>query len=277
MKILIIGGKGMAGHMMVQYFRSLKSYNVFYTSRDRTDELGLFMDITDRQMVQKLVMAVSPRVIINCAGILNRAAENNPYEAYEVNGLFPHYLNSLCEQSGIKLIHISTDCVFSGNRGNYKEEDLPEGLSVYARSKALGEIKGTSQLTIRTSIIGPELKSDGIGLLLWFMQQQGEIKGYHKVLWNGVTTLELAKFIKYAIDNQISGLVHLTAPSIISKYQLLCLFRDILGKADVQILNDYHIHLDRTLMNTRLDIDYKVPSYSLMLKQLQKWMISYEK
>ncbi|MCG3055850.1 sugar nucleotide-binding protein, partial [Escherichia coli] len=134
-----------------------------------------------------------------------------------------------------KLIHISTDCVFLGDKGNYTESDAPDGTSIYAQSKQLGEIISDKHLTVRTSIIGPELKTDGIGLFLWFMKQTGKIKGYKRALWNRVTTIELAKAIEVFIQQDVTGLYHLATEPKISKFDLLQLMKEVFQKDDVTI------------------------------------------
>lgn len=273
-KLLIFGGQGMLGHLLVRYFGECSSYHVQYTTRDKQDPKGLYVDARDSVLVDKVIEAVAPNVIVNCLGILNQFAEANPQEAYWVNGLLPHRIREAVERVGGKLIHISTDCVFSGNRGDYKENDQPEGTTIYARSKALGEVTGGQHLTIRTSIIGPEIRTQGIGLLQWFLQQQGIVKGYTHVMWNGVTTLELAKAIHHAIEHPFSGLLQLTAPQKISKYELLHLFQHAFDKRDVSIISDEEIRLDRTLINTRDDFTFEVSAYPIMLKQLADWMRS---
>ncbi|KRF18694.1 dTDP-4-dehydrorhamnose reductase family protein [Paenibacillus sp. Soil787] len=271
-KLLIFGGQGMLGHLLVRYFGEYSSYHVQYTTRDKQDTKGLYVDASDPILVDKVIEAVAPDVIVNCVGILNQFAEANPQEAYWVNGLLPHRIREAIEREGGKLIHISTDCVFSGNRGDYKENDQPEGTTVYARSKALGEVTGGPHLTIRTSIIGPEIRKQGIGLLQWFLQQQGIVKGYNRVMWNGVTTLELAKAIHHAIEHPVFGLLQLTAPQKISKYELLHLFQQAFDKRDVTIISDEEIRLDRTLINSRDDFTFEVSTYPTMLKQLADWM-----
>jgi dTDP-4-dehydrorhamnose reductase len=192
--------------------------------------------------------------------------------AFQVNSLLPHQLAKLIERQKGKLIHISTDCVFSGKKGDYTENDIPDGTSVYAQSKRLGEIISDNHLTIRTSIIGPELKEDGIGLFLWFMKQVGEIKGYKKVLWNGVTTLELAKATEAMIMSNVTGLYHLGSEEKISKYSLLKLIQQTFEKTDVEIIPDDAFRLDRTIKNTRTDFLYPIPSYEQMLVDLRDWM-----
>jgi dTDP-4-dehydrorhamnose reductase len=271
MKILIIGGQGMAGHMMTQYFMDKTQYEVIYTSRDTNDKKSLYLDVTNFKRVEETIEIIKPDIIINCVGILNDHATNNPLLAFQVNSLLPHQLAKLVVRHNGKLIHISTDCVFSGLKGDYTENDLPDGTSVYAQSKQLGEIISDKHLTIRTSIIGPELKKDGIGLFLWFMKQTGKIKGYQNVLWNGVTTLELAKATEEMIKQQITGLYQLGSSQKISKYSLLKLIKEVFGKNDVEIIQDHAIVLDRSIKNTRNDFQYVIPDYKQMLIALKEW------
>lgn len=272
MKILILGGQGMAGHMIAAYFLKKPQYHVFYTSRDPNDPNGIYLDVTHSKSLEELIDTLKPDITINCVGILNEHASHNPTLAFQVNSLLPHQLVKLTERYQGKLIQISTDCVFSGEKGDYTEEDPPDGTSIYAQSKQGGEIISDRHLTIRTSIIGPELKENGIGLFLWFTKQTGKIKGYEKVLWNGVTTLELAKAIEEMIKNDITGLYHLNADKKISKYALLKLIQEIYEKKDVEIIPDATIKLDRTIKNTRTDFKYPVPSYQEMLLELRDWM-----
>lgn len=272
MKVLILGGKGMAGHVITAYFQKKPQYKVFYTSRDPEDKGSIYLDITSPTKLEEIIESIKPDIIINCIGILNDHATNNPKLAFQVNSLLPHVLVKLAERNNGKLIHISTDCVFSGAKGNYTEGDIPDGTSFYAQSKQLGEIISDKHLTIRTSIIGPELKADGIGLFQWFMKQRDQIIGYEKVLWNGVTTLELAKAIEALIENNVTGLYHLGSENKVSKYNLLKLIKRTFNKTDVEILPDSNIVLDRTIKNTRNDFNYQIPTYEYMLKDLKSWM-----
>ncbi len=272
MKVLILGGKGMAGHIMVEYFQQNPKYEVFYTSRDSNEENSIYLDVTESKYVEEIIETLKPDITINCIGILNEQASNNPIMALQVNSILPHQLAKLTERYGGKLIHISTDCVFSGKKGSYTEDDIPDGTSLYAQSKRWGEIISDKHLTIRTSIIGPELKEDGIGLFLWFMKQVGEIKGYEKVLWNGVTTLELAKATEEMIKHHVTGLYQLGSENKISKYSLLKLIQEVFEKNDVEIIPDSANILDRTIKSTRNDFQYLVPSYKEMLEELHDWM-----
>lgn len=265
----------MAGHLLVDYFKEITPHSVFYTTRDGRDSHGLIVDAREAADVEAAVRLVRPQIIINAVGVLNQFAEQDPVAAYEVNGILPHRLATLADKYGARLVHISTDCVFLGDRGAYSETDLPDGVSSYARTKALGEVKEKGHLTIRTSIIGPEIREGGIGLLEWFLAQKGDISGYRKVFWNGVTTLELAKQIEKVMDTHLSGLIHLAHPQIVSKYELLQVFRETWQKDDVTILPTDDVALDRTLVSTREDVDLPLPDYKAMLQELAIWMKSH--
>lgn len=270
MKMLVIGGKGMAGHMMVEYFKNKPSIELYYTTRNEPNSIAL--DVKDFSNVQSVIEQLKPDIIINCVGLLNEHAANHKVDAIKINSLLPHLLAEAADKYGGKVFHISSDCVFLGEKGQYTENEEPNGTSIYAKTKSLGEINLPNHLTIRTSIIGPELKENGIGLFHWFMKQRGQIKGYKKVLWNGVTTLELAKVIDSAITQNLSGLYHLTAPTPISKHDLLLLIQRIFQKDDVNIIPDEEQQIDRTLKNTRTDFSYYVPEYPVMIEKLYQWM-----
>lgn len=272
MKILILGGAGMAGHVLVRYFREQGKHQVFYTSRNSSDAESLILDVTDPVAVDHAIQLVHPQVIINAVGVLNQFAEQDKITAYHVNGFLPHRLRHLADKIGARLIHISTDCVFSGERGHYREDDPPDGTSMYAVTKMLGEVHDEGHLTIRTSIIGPEIRGHGIGLFHWFMSQEGKVSGYRRVLWNGVTTLQLAKAIDQFMAQPISGLIHLAHPEIVSKYDMLQLFKEIWGKTNVEIEPKDGPSLDRTLVNTRTDAAVPLSSFRHMLEELADWM-----
>lgn len=272
MKLLILGGNGMAGHMLAAYFRRQGKHHVFHTTRDKSDLGGLYIDADDIAGVEKLVEIVSPHCIINALGVLNQFAERDKIAAYHVNGFLPHRLRKAADAVHARLIHISSDCVFEGTRGGYTEEDIPDGTSVYAITKSLGEVHDRGHLTIRTSIIGPEIRSGGIGLMEWFLAQKGLVSGYRRVMWNGVTTLELAKAVDSLLDSEISGLIHLAHPWPVSKYELLQHMQTAFQKEDVEIIPDEEHVQDRTLINTREDVKVELPSYPQMLAELADWM-----
>lgn len=275
MKLLIIGGRGMAGHIVKQYFSTQPHVEVWDTARTalQGDPHSLALDIRDTRRVQELLDNIKPDVVINAVGLLNEEARLHQAEAIEVNSLFPHLLAQWAELYFFRLIHISTDCVFSGLQGNYTESDSADGATIYAKTKSLGEVTGPNILTIRTSIIGPELKQNGIGLFHWFMQQKGEIPGYGRVFWNGVTTLELAKAIHWCLRHPaIHGLVHLAGQPKLSKYELLQMLQAQFAKDDVTICRNDHYVSDKSLLSTRTDFTYAVSDYPRMIAELHAWM-----
>jgi dTDP-4-dehydrorhamnose reductase len=268
-KILIVGSKGMAGHMLRQLLIESSAFNVIDISRDCESFKSTYtFDLKDLNQLESALDIEKPDLVVNCVGVLNQAAESNPERSIFINSFIPHFLSGRCK----RLIHISTDCVFNGRKGDYSESDPKDGFGIYAESKSLGEVTYGPHLTIRTSIIGPELKSNGTGLLHWFLNQRAQIKGYSNALWSGVTTLQLAKFIEDLIDKpEITGLIHYTNTAKISKLNLLKLVALAFSKKiDIISYDDYHV--DKSLINTRSDIDFKIPDYNDMLMELSEYM-----
>jgi dTDP-4-dehydrorhamnose reductase len=180
----------------------------------------------------------------------------------------PHRLTRLADKINAKLIHISTDCVFSGDKKEpYIETDEKDGRGIYAKTKGLGEVINDKHLTLRTSVVGPELKSDGEELFHWFMKQAESVSGFTKVIWSGVTTIELAKAVKWSIDHHITGLYHVSNNSSISKYDLLQLFQKY-TKKDIDIKPFDGRDVDKSFVDTRLLMDYKIPSYEQMVSDM---------
>lgn len=275
-KILLFGSTGMAGHIMYYYLKNTQKYNITdVVFRTKLTEDSIVMNVANAEAVIEVVNTVHPNLIINCIGVLVKGSKEHPDNAILVNAYFPNLLKKLADEIGAKLIHISTDCVFSGKKGGYTEEDFRDADDIYGRSKALGEIVNEKDLTVRTSIIGPELKKNGEGLFHWFMQQSGEINGYTKAIWGGVTTLELAKAIDFAIEKNTCGLVQLSNGVGISKYDLLCLFKDIWRKKDVKILPYDAYSVDKSIARSQRFI-YSVPEYKEMLIEQREWMIQHK-
>ncbi len=275
-KILLFGATGMAGHIAYYYLQATGKYEITnVVFRNKLTEDSIIVDVTDKNAVAQLIKNQNPDIIINCIGILIKGSKDHPDNAILINAYFPHLLKKLADEVGSKLIHISTDCVFSGKKGSYTETDFRDADDVYGRSKALGEVINDKDLTIRTSIIGPELKKGGEGLFNWFMNQSGIINGYTEAYWGGVTTLELAKAIDIAIDRNIKGLVHLTNGDRISKFNLLQLFNSI-WKKEVTV-NPYNgKSVDKSLLKSDT-FNYDVPSYEQMLLEQYNWMNKHKK
>ena len=273
-KILILGSAGMLGHMVYHYLISKGKYEIADASfPEKVNKRSTLLDVTDKKIVEEFINIEKPDFVINCIGILIRGSKEEPSNAIYLNSYFPHQLAKILRKTGGKLIHISTDCVFSGKDGNYRVDSFKDADDVYGRSKALGEIDDSDHLTIRTSIVGPELKANGEGLFHWFLSQRGEITGFTNVYWGGVTTLELAKAIDYCITNvEISGVIHLTNGEKISKFNLLELFKLKWSTNNVTIkegLSKKSVDKSLAVSNS---FAYEVPSYEEMINEQFIWM-----
>ena len=271
-KIMILGASGMAGHTIADYLRSTEKYEELCLI-DKNEEYitpTYIIDVEkDLEELKDIIDTIKPDIIINCIGLLVKACESHQHKGVWINSLFPHFLSKFDS----KIIHLSTDCVFSGKRGLYEDTDRKDGKGWYALTKAIGEIINNKDLTIRMSIIGRELKDNGTGLFEWFMRQKGTIKGYDRAYWTGVTTLELAKAIDKLIDSNITGLYQLAFPHVISKYELIKLIAKIWNKTDITIERDIVNFHDKSLINSKHRIpNYKMPeSYEKMLEEYYEW------
>lgn len=277
-KILIVGIKGMAGHIIFRSFESDERYKVYGIARNTEASDSIFnLDISNTDVLKRIIDEYKFDIIVNCIGILNKDAEDNPDKAIWFNSYFPHYLEKLTKNTFTKVIHISTDCVFSGKKGNYTEKDYKDGIGFYAQSKALGEIINDKDTTIRTSIIGPEINKNGIGLFHWFMSQPItlELKGYSQAFWSGITTIELAKVIKWVIEDNVSGLKQIAPNNKINKYDLLNLFNEIFRDNKIHIVEDSHYKVDKSLVSINTDFIYNVPDYREMLNEMKQWIVSH--
>ena len=272
MKVLILGSNGMLGHVVNIYLTD-KGHQVFATSRDKNNKY-YFDAAKDINGIKEIISKVKPKIIINCIGILNNQAEENHDLAVLVNSYLPQYLAKISNDYGFKLIHISTDCVFEGTKGGYQENSLRDATSFYGRSKALGEVEDDKNLTLRTSIIGPDSNLNGIGLFQWFIGQSGTVKGYSKAIWTGVTSIELAKQILVAIENNLIGLQHVVNNQKISKYDLLNLINKEF-KLGIKLEENPNYICDKSLIRTDASFDFKIPSYAVMIKEMKEWIKKY--
>jgi dTDP-4-dehydrorhamnose reductase len=271
-KILILGSTGMLGHIVYEYFHQRDKYELFdLVYRNKLRDESIVCDITNTSEIKEIIRSIQPDYIVNCIGILIKGSTSNPANAIFINSYFPHLLVQIADEIHATVIHISTDCVFSGNKGSYSETDFRDTDDTYGRSKALGEIFSDRHLTLRTSIIGPEIKTDGEGLFHWFMIQSGEINGFTNAFWGGVTTVQLAKNIEQSIQHNYKGLMHVTNGVRISKFDLVSLFKGIWKIDSVSILPYSGKSVDKSLISTK-GIDFDVPSYSDMLLKQYEWM-----
>ena len=273
MKILVLGKNGMLGHVVYNYFKE-RDHEVIGTNVLEEDDI-LYDAYKNQEQLESIIKNIKPDVVINCIGILNKVAEDNHHLAVSLNSLLPHYIDMLSEKYGFKFIHVSTDCVFEGTIGKYDEKAIPDATSFYGRSKALGEVRNNRSLTLRTSIVGPDNNEKGIGLFEWFIKQNGEISGYNKVIWTGVTTIELAKAMEKGIDNNLSGLHHVVNNDFIPKKDLLELFKKYFNK-DIIINDNDSVISEKTLIRTDNSFDFHVPSYDSMIEEMKDWVVEHK-
>ena len=271
-KVLVLGNKGMLGHVLFNFLKKNKSYEVIGLNRSEyNDSSSYSLDVINFEELEKFIKNHNPKFIINCVGLLVKASIAKPSLAIKTNSLLPHFLNEKSKQLDFKLIHISTDCVFDGKKGSYDESDFKTEVNYYGLTKNLGEINNDKNLTIRTSIIGPEIKSSPTGLFEWIMRQKGkEVQGYANVIWSGLSTIQLSKFIIWAIEKDLNGLVHATNGIGISKYNLVKIINEVFS-LDIKIIKSFEIQSDKSLINN-IVTDYDFPNYTEMIKEMKTWI-----
>lgn len=273
MKFLIIGCNGMAGHIISIYLKE-QGYVVDGYAREKSKYVNTIVgDVLDFELLANTILYGNYDTVINCVGLLNQFAENDHAAAVLLNGYLPHYLAKITEGTDIQVIHMSTDCVFSGKTGGYTEESSPDGKLFYDKSKAMGEIEDDKNITLRNSIVGPDIKENGIGLLNWFMKQKASVNGFTGAIWTGQTTLQLAKTMEQAAKLRAHGLYNAVPDESINKYELLCLFNKYIRKDPIEIKPLDKFVADKSLVRTRYEgFEYKIPGYETMVKELGEWM-----
>jgi dTDP-4-dehydrorhamnose reductase len=274
MKILILGSGGMAGHIINNRLKSLPHFTVYSAAREKVNADTFIFNADEKNSVIAVFDQVKPDIVINAVGVLVKQANQNPANAILINSYFPHMLSQLAKERDSYVIHLSTDCVFSGHKGNYLVTDARDAADFYGKSKGLGELNNENDLTIRTSIIGPEIKNGGTGLLDWYLKSSGTISGYRKVFWSGITTLELCAIVEKSIALQEKGLIQISNNEKISKYGLLILMAKYFNK-DAKLIEkeDKTIH-DKSLLSSVPVERYNVPGYENMIKALSEYVLT---
>jgi dTDP-4-dehydrorhamnose reductase len=271
----------MLGHTAFGLLSRLPDVEVFGTARSEGARARLGpslrqnvivgIDVLDQDALLGVLARIRPDVVLNCVGLIKQLENaNDPLAALPLNALFPHRLRRACELLGARLIHVSTDCVFSGAKGNYKESDIPDATDLYGRSKLLGEVAEKNSITLRTSIIGRELSGNN-GLVEWFLSEKGKVRGFTKAIFSGFTTDELVRVIvQHVLPNpQLSGLWHVSSAPI-AKHDLLTLVRDVYG-TEVQIEPDDTLKIDRSLNSDRFraETGYSPPTWAQMITAMR--------
>lgn len=280
MRILILGGDGMLGHRLLEHLSPNHDVRVTlrrgpsdYERYELFDEGNAYygVEVLDQDKLTEVVADFRPEAVVNAVGIVKqRGAAKEAIPSLEVNSLLPHRLALLCRAANSRLVHVSTDCVFSGKTGGYTEEDVPDAEDLYGRTKLLGEVAEPGAVTLRTSIIGLEL-SRKTGLIEWFLAQKGEIRGFRRAVYTGLTTAELSRVIERVLSGH-PGLhgVWQVASEPINKHDLLVRFSEILGREDVRITPDDAVKIDRSLSGVAFSeaTGYHAPGWNEMLQEL---------
>lgn len=257
MRILVLGASGMLGNAMFRLLSQDAGLEVFGTVRSAwvrrlfAPEAGRRLiagvDVENQDALARVFADVKAQVVVNCIGLIKQLADaDDPLQALPINAMLPHRLARLCELGGARLVHVSTDCVFAGTKGNYRESDPSDATDLYGKSKFLGEVAYPHTITLRTSIIGHELGS-AHGLVGWFLAQEGQVRGYTRAIFSGLPTVELARVVRNVVlaRPDLSGLYHV-ASSPIAKHDLLKLVAQVYGKA-IEIVPDNGVVIDRSL------------------------------
>lgn len=283
MRVLVLGASGMLGNAMVRVLSETPDLEVFGTVRSAgagrffapaiAERLIAGVDVEQHDALVKLFAQVRPDIVVNCIGLVKQLADaEDPLVALPLNSLLPHRLARLCELVGARLVHMSTDCVFSGRKGGYRESDQPDAEDVYGRSKLLGEVAYPHSITLRTSIIGHELQS-AHGLVGWFLSQERQCKGYTKAIFSGFPTAVLAQIVRDVVipRPELSGVYHVAAQPI-SKYDLLKLVADVYGK-QIEIIPSDQLVIDRSLNAERFReaTGYVAPGWPELIRTMNAY------
>lgn len=289
MRVLILGAGGMLGHKLLQ--RLSRSASVVGTLRRRSTaveaiakdadaRLRADVDVAAPGVLETLLEEERPDAVLNCVGVIKqRAAAADPVESIRINSLLPHELAAHAARRGFRLVHFSTDCVFSGHAGGYREGDPSDAEDLYGRSKYLGEVSGPRCLTLRTSIIGRELSASA-SLIEWFLAQRGKtVRGFTRHIYTGLTTVHMAALVETLLKDRkhLHGLLQPTAPKI-SKYELLLLAREHY-RVDVEIVPDHGPVCDRSLDGSTFDavLGRKPPDWRELMSEMSNDPTPYER
>ncbi len=283
MKILVLGVTGMLGNTLFRYLAEDKGVSVYGTARTKSalqyfpnelsSQLITGVDGGDHASLTKVFTDIQPDIVVNCIGIVKQLAESkDPLVTIPINSLLPHQLAALCQKAGARLIHISTDCVFSGSKGDCLESDFPDAYDLYGRSKLLGEVDYPHAITLRTSIIGHELSGQR-SLVDWFLSQEGSVNGFTQAIYTGFPTIEIANIIRNIVipRPQMRGLYHVASKPI-NKYDLLHLVAKAYRKT-IEIIPSDSLSINRSLKAERFNKEtgYVVPEWPELVERMYKF------
>ena len=275
MKILVINSGGMVGHVVALYLKEQGHDVVGYNETPTDIVTAIVGSLYDTEKLSKIIKNGEYNAVINCSAVINQDAENDKAAASYINVYLPHFLAKITAETDTVLVHRSTDCIYSGNRGNYTTEDPPDATSFYAKTKAVGEVINEKDITIRTSLIGPDYKKSGSGLFNWFVNQQGETSGFANAIWTGLTTIEFAREIETLLNQQAHGLFQLVPDYALSKYYLLRLFEKYFpGERIIKRVENKRV--DKSLVQSLNGYKLHIPDYEPMIKEMAAWISNHK-
>lgn len=281
--VLILGATGMMGNTLFRFLDQNPNYEVYGTIRSRHDrqffsesqnkKISTDLDLSGVGMINELLSSIKPKVLVNCIGLVKQLVEaDDPLQVIPINSLLPHQLAKLCLSHSCRLIHLSTDCVFSGSRGNYVETDFADARDLYGRTKFLGEVDYPNAITLRTSIIGHELQSNK-SLLNWFLRQEEEVQGFTDAIFSGLPTVELSRVIQdFVIPNEtLHGTYHVSSDPI-DKFSLLNLIK-IIYRKEISIIPSDKLKINRALDSSRFRIatGYSPSSWDKLIQDMKNF------
>ena len=272
MKVLVLDPKGVVGHAVALYFKDCGHNVLGYGEKESpicNTVVGSYYEI---DKLKQIIETSDFDAVINCVAVINQDAENDKAHASYINTFLPHFLAKITSNTNTVVVHRSTDCIFSGERGKYTLNDIPDATSYYARTKTLGEVINGKDITIRTSLIGPELDKEGKSLFNWFINQEGEVNGYANAIWTGLTTIEFAKNIEFLLKNKKHGIFQCVPNEPpISKYDLLVLFEEFFPKN--RTINRIENKLvDKSLVPELGESNLKISSYRTMIVEMHAFI-----
>jgi len=276
MKFLILGCNGMAGHTISLYLQEQGHDVLGFDQTESKYVNSISGNAFNTDQLREIISKGKFDSVINCIGILNQTCEQKKALAAFINAYLPHFLANVTENTNTQIIHMSTDCVFSGTRGDYIESDHRDNETFYGRSKALGELDDDKNITMRDSIVGPDINPNGPSLLNWFMSQKGEINGFTNKMWTGLTTLELAKAMESAAKEKAHGLFNSVPDRAISKYELVSLFNHYLRNDELTVNPVEGAPANLALKRTRFEFSYRIPDYDTMVSELAEWIFKHK-
>lgn len=273
MKCLVIGASGMAGHVLSLYLIQAGHDVTAMCRSDLSFCRTIKVDLRDDEAVRDAIRSGQYDAVFNYAALLNADSLQNPVEAIQINSRLPHYLASITADMPTRIVQMSSDGIFKGSSGMYGSGAFPDAVDLYGMSKALGELDDGKNVTIRTSVIGPDTRESGTGLFNWFMKQQGHVFGYTRVLWNGLSSLELARAMEAVALSKAVGIINLTPREFVSKFGLLQYFKDYFREHDtIEIEQVSDPVSDHRLVRGVDDFDFTPKGYSEQFADLKAWV-----